>query len=119
MMMKTARLIVANDNVSNHTFNVDCPYWTKGITSCVWQNSNLRLALPNLPQECIVVVTECNGSSELGVIKSTKFEKNNIVKVLRKAVSSQIHIKELICTVDDLLIKTYEGGCDVVVKLFS
>jgi len=55
----------------------------KGNTSCVSKNFKLSLVLPNLPEEYSVIIIKCNGSSQLGGIKSTRFEKNKIVKALR------------------------------------
>jgi len=47
---------------------------SKGLTSCECQT--------NLPEEYNFIVIKCNGSSQLGGIKSTIFDKNKIGKVL-------------------------------------
>ena len=56
---------------------------SKGNTTCVWQQSELNLVLPNLPEECKFIIIrrkqKKGGKSEL---KSTKFERRRIQRAL-------------------------------------
>ena len=64
---------------------------TKGNTSCVWQESKLRLILPNLPKECCYVLIRYlskkkRKNNEKSPLKSTKFKRKKIELILKLLV---------------------------------
>ena len=58
---------------------------SKGNTSCIWQESKLNTILSNLPSDCkvIVIVRQKDANASTTLLKSTKFERYKLEKVLR------------------------------------
>ena len=56
---------------------------SKGNTTCIWQDSKLSRVLPNLPSECkIIVIRTASNTSSTSHVKSTKFKRETIARIL-------------------------------------